>query len=137
MAVRSTTWQSVTFWCRYWFRHRNRHHFGLENGPETSLVTLSRVIFWSRNGLKTGIETILVSKTVSRPGLVKRYHLGKGNQLAEDEPVVDHFGGGGGGQALHLAYEDGSHHQHGGQVHAQCRLKEERLEEGGGKRDCS
>ena len=38
------------------------------------------------------------------------HHLNKWNQLAEDEPVVDHLGGRGGGQALHLADEDGGHH---------------------------
>ena len=61
--------------------------------------------------------------------------LREGNQLAEDEPAVDHLDIGGGGQALHLADEDGGHHQHGGQVHAQGCLKEEGLEEGGGKGD--
>ena len=44
--------------------------------------------------------------------------LREGNQLAEDEPVVDHLGGRGGGQALHLADEDRGHHQHRGQVYA-------------------
>ena len=63
------------------------------------------------------------------------HHLNKWNQLAEDEPVVDHLGGRGGGQALHLADEDGRHHQHGGQVDAQGSFKEEGLEEGGGKSD--
>ena len=52
-------------------------------------------------------------------------------------PDVNHLDVRGGGQALHLADEDGGHHQHGGQVHTQGRLKEERLEEGGGKGDCS
>ena len=56
----------MTFWCRYWSRDRNRDHFGLENGLETGLVTLGSVTFWSQNGL----ETILVSKKVSRSGLV-------------------------------------------------------------------
>ena len=46
--------QSVTFWCRYWSRDRSRDHFGLENGLETSLVTLGSVTFWSQNGLETG-----------------------------------------------------------------------------------
>ena len=63
------------------------------------------------------------------------HHLNKWNQLAEDEPVVDHLGGRGGGQALHLADEDRGHHQHGGQVHAQGCLEEEGLEEGGGVGD--
>ena len=44
--------------------------------------------------------------------------LSEGNHLAEDEPQVDHLDVRGGGQALHLADEDGGHHQHGGQVHA-------------------
>ena len=43
--------------------------------------------------------------------------LSKRNHLAEDEPDVNHLDVGGGGQALHLADEDGGHHQHGGQVH--------------------
>ena len=67
----------------------------------------------------------------------EEHHLGKGNQLAEDEPVVDHLGGRGGGQALHLADEDRCRHQHGGEVDAEGCLKEERLKEGGGKGDCS
>ena len=62
----------------------------------------------------------------------ERHHLDKGNQLTEDEPVVDHLGGRGGRQALHLADEDGGHHQHGGQIHTQGCLKEERLADGGG-----
>ena len=33
------------------------HHFGLNNGLETSLVTLCSVTFWSRNGLKNCLET--------------------------------------------------------------------------------
>merc|ERR1712004_892979 len=65
----------------------------------------------------------------------EKHHLGKGNQLAENEPDVDHLDVRGGGQALHLADEDGGHHQHGGQVHTQGCFKEIRLEEGGGKGD--
>ena len=65
----------------------------------------------------------------------KKHHLDKGNQLAEDQPVVNHLYIGCGGQALHLADEDGGHHQHGGQVHTQCCLKEEGLEEGSGVGD--
>ena len=55
--------------------------------------------------------------------------------MAKDQPDVNHLDVRGGGQALHLAHEDGGHHQHGGQVHTQGCLKEERLEEGGGKGD--
>ena len=62
----------------------------------------------------------------------EKNHLGKGNQLTEDQPVVDHLDGRGRGQVLNLADEDGGHHQRGGQVHAEGCLKEERLEEGGG-----
>ena len=52
--------------------------------------------------------------------------------MAKDQPDVDHLDVRGGGQALHLADEDGGRYQHGGQVHAQGCLKEEGLEEGGG-----
>ena len=62
-------------------------------------------------------------------------HLYKRYQLAEDEPVVDHLGVGGERELLHDADEDGRHHQHVGQVHREGGLKEERLEEGGGKGD--
>ena len=65
----------------------------------------------------------------------EKHNLGKRNQLTEDEPDVNHLDVGGGGEALHLADEDGRHHQHGGKVHTQSRLKEEGLEEGGGKGD--
>ena len=61
--------------------------------------------------------------------------LCKWQELTKNQQVVDHLGGRGGGQALHLADEDGLHHQHGGQVHAQSCLKEKRLEEGGGVGD--
>ena len=44
----------------------------------------------------------------------EKYDLSKGNQLAEDEPDVNHLDVRGGGQALHLADEDRGHHQHGG-----------------------
>ena len=62
-------------------------------------------------------------------------HLYKGHQLAEDEPVVDHLWVGGERELLHDADEDGRHDQHVGQVHREGGLKEERLEEGGGKGD--
>ena len=62
-------------------------------------------------------------------------HLGEGNQLTEYQPEVDHLWIGGEGQLLHHADEDGRHHQHVGQVHCEGGLKEERLEEGGGKGD--
>merc|ERR1719209_1822822 len=55
----------------------------------------------------------------------EKNHLSERHHLAEDEPDVNHLDVRGGGQALHLADEDGSHHQHGGQVHAQGCLKEE------------
>ena len=64
-------------------------------------------------------------------------NLNERNHLAEDQPDVNHLDVRGGGQALHLADEDGGHHQHCGQVHTQGCLKEEGLEEGGGKGDCS
>ena len=67
----------------------------------------------------------------------EKNNLCKGDHLAEDEPDVDHLDVRGGGQTLHLADEDGGHHQHSGQVHAQGCLKEEWLEEGGGKGDGS
>ena len=38
--------------------------------------------------------------------------------MAQDQPDINHLDVRGGGKALHLADEDGSHHQHGGQVHA-------------------
>ena len=57
-------------------------------------------------------------------------NLSKGNHLAEDEPDVNHLDVRGWGQALHLADEDGGHHQHGGQVHTQGCIKEERLDKG-------
>ena len=62
-------------------------------------------------------------------------NLDKRIDLAKDQPDVNHLDVRGGGKALHLADEDGGHHQHGGQVHTQGCLKEERLEESGGKGD--
>ena len=44
-------------------------------------------------------------------------HLHEGDQLAEDQPDVQHLDHRGGRQPLHLAHEDRGHHQHGGQVH--------------------
>ena len=64
-------------------------------------------------------------------------HLCEGDQLAKDKPEVNHFWVGGEGQFLHHTCEDGRHHQHVRQVHRQGSLEEERLEEGGGKGDCS
>ena len=40
-----------------------------------------------------------------------------------------------GGKALHLAHEDGGHHQHGSQIHTKGCPEEERLEENGSKGD--
>ena len=62
-------------------------------------------------------------------------HLYKGHQLAEDEPVIDQFWVGGERELLHDTDEDGRHDQHVGQVHREGGLKEEGLEEGGGKGD--
>ena len=62
-------------------------------------------------------------------------HLSKRDQLAKDEPEVDHLGVGGEGQLLHHTGEDCCHHQHVCQVHCKGSLKEIRLEEGGGKSD--
>ena len=56
-------------------------------------------------------------------------NLSKRHQLAQDQPVVDHLGGRGGGKALHLADKDSCHHQHGGQIYTQSRFKEEWFEE--------
>ena len=63
----------------------------------------------------------------------KENNLSKGNHLAKYEPDVDHLDVRGGGQTLHFTHKDSGHYQHGGQVHTQSSLKEERLEEGGGK----
>ena len=60
-------------------------------------------------------------------------HLRKWDELAEDEPQVNHLGIGGEGQLLHHTREDRRHHQHVCQVHCQGSLKEVGLEEGGGK----
>ena len=62
-------------------------------------------------------------------------HLSEGNQLTENQPIVDKFGVGGVGQLLHHADEDGRHHKHVRQVHCQGSLEEEGFEEGGGKGD--
>ena len=62
-------------------------------------------------------------------------YLRKGNQLTEDQPVVNHLRIGGQGKFLHDTDEDGRHDQHVGQVHREGGLEEERLEEGGGKGD--
>ena len=74
---RSISRHGVTLWSWYWSRDRYRDHFGLENVLQTSLVTPYSVTFWSRNGLQTGLETILVSKTVSRSGLVTQCSVGR------------------------------------------------------------
>ena len=63
-------------------------------------------------------------------------HLSEGNQLTENQPIVDKFGVGGVGQLFHHADEDGRHHKHVRQVHCQGSLEEEGFEEGGGKGDC-
>ena len=62
-------------------------------------------------------------------------HLGKGDELAEDKPEVNHLWIGGGGQSFHHTCKDRRHHQHICQVHCQGSLKEVGLEEGGGKGD--
>ena len=61
----------------------------------------------------------------------EKHHLDERQELRENKPHIDHPDVGGGGQALHLADEDGRHDQHGGQVDTQGGLEEERLEEGG------
>ena len=66
----------------------------------------------------------------------EKHHLGEGNQLAQDQPDVDHLDVRGGGQPLHLANEDGGHHQHVCEVDAQACFEEARLEEGCSKGDC-
>ena len=71
----------------------------------------------------------------NRDLLVMVGHLSEGNQLAEDEPDVNHFEVGGEGQLLHHTCEDCRHHQHVCQVNRQGSLEEEGLKEGGGKGD--
>ena len=82
----------MTFWCLYQSRDRNRDHFGLENGLETSLVTLCSVTFWSQNGLKTGSRPFWSQKrsrdTVSSLSDAAYYNG------ANDSDAVDHSGGG-------------------------------------------
>ena len=63
----------------------------------------------------------------------EKHDFSKRNQLADYQPNVNHLHVRGGWQALHLADEDGRHHQHGGEVHTQGSLEEERFEECGGK----
>ena len=65
----------------------------------------------------------------------EKHHLNKGQKLAKNKPAVNHSDFWGGGQALHLADEDGRHDQHGRQVHTEGGLEEEGLEECGGKGD--
>ena len=62
-------------------------------------------------------------------------YLREGDQLAEDEPDIDHLQVGCSGQPAHHAGEDSGHDQHVGQVHSQGSLEVDRLEEGGGKGD--
>ena len=45
------------------------------------------------------------------------HHPGEGDQLAEDEPDVDHLDVCRRWQLVHHRYEDGRHHQHRRQVH--------------------
>ena len=58
--------------------------------------------------------------------------LDEGDQLAADQPDVNHLDVGRRGQLVHKVGEDGCHHQHCGQVHRNSSLKVEGLEEGGG-----
>ena len=55
--------------------------------------------------------------------------------MSKDEEYVNHLHVGSGRKHLHDSHEDGGHDQHGGQVDTQSRLKEVRLEEGGGVSD--
>ena len=61
--------------------------------------------------------------------------LKEGDNQAEDQPYVDHFHVGGGGQLLYLAGEDGGHHQHDGQVNSDDIGKEVSVKEDGDKGD--
>ena len=81
---------SLSSFCSFWSIHSFIIHLKLGDS------TFSLLIF-----LVLLPEVLLGSET---------HHLGKGDQLAKDEPVVDHLGGGGGGQALHLADENRRHH---------------------------
>ena len=65
----------------------------------------------------------------------EKHNLDERQKLSQNQPDVDHPDVWGGGQALHLADEDGGHDQHGGQVNAEGGLEEEWLEKGGGVGD--
>ena len=65
----------------------------------------------------------------------EKNHFNEWQQLAKNEPDVNHPDVRGWGQALHLADEDGREDQYSRQVHTQGCLKEEGLKEGGGKGD--
>ena len=62
----------------------------------------------------------------------QQHNLDEGDQLSADQPDVNHLDVGSRGQLVHQVGEDGCHHQHCGQVHRDCGLKVEGLEEGGG-----
>ena len=101
---------------------------GLQKGLLCRNHVISQILDCSeKNNLKT--DDLVLGKSKSRD------HLSEGNQLAEDQPEVDHLQVGGGGQSLHHTDEDGRHDQHVGQVHRQSGLEVDRLEEGGGKGD--
>ena len=50
-------------------------------------------------------------------------YLDEGDQLAANQPDVNHLDVGRGGQLVHEVGEDGCHHQHCGQVHRDSGLK--------------
>ena len=50
-------------------------------------------------------------------------HLNEGDQLAADQPDVNHLDVGSRRQLVHEVGEDGCHHQHCGQVHGDSGLE--------------
>ena len=59
----------------------------------------------------------------------------KGNQLASDQPDINHADIGGGGELLHHTDEESRGHQHHGEVHSNHGLEIDRPKEGGGVAD--
>ena len=82
----------------------------------------------------TAITRLLLTSAVPlTPGFgeCEKDDLDEWDQLAANEPDIDHLDVGSGGKSLHHSDEDGGEYQHCGQVDTKGRLKEVWFEEGG------
>ena len=133
----------VKTWKRFFFGGSNCHllrllrrHLGPTPNQDSNRILLSLLLVPSTGLVLLGNLTFAdVAAAVQTFDRSSQDDLKEGDHQTGDQPDVDHLHVRGGGQLLNLAGEDGSHHQHDGQVHSNDITKQVFIKEDGGEDD--